>query len=221
MAPICRIFTVVATALILTACSNAPKKIEVAQTIEVVSEAAPLSQFLDSRSAENRDAREITEGVEVLSLLGDQAFSPPLPVAISKLLAAELGELKPSSVVLSKAAVGATKITPRSGGSAYRGTPYIPPGTHPGAAALGILLGEGLIYLAGSVKASSNAREAWTAELAIEIDGEQIFSLNRTTRTDSTSANETLSQLLRASVKDVVEKFKFRLESKSENAPKP
>jgi hypothetical protein len=198
---------------LLAGCSSAPQKIETVSRIPTSASGAPLANFADSRTEVNRSSRELTEGSESHILLGDDAFTPPLAESISKLLRAELLDLTPKAVNLQKAYVGAVKITPGRTSSGNRGTPYIPPGTHPGAAALGILLGEGLIYLAESSKAGSAARESWSAELAIEIDGDPIYTYNRRLRSTDSNAIVILPELLQAAVKDVAEKYRLRIES--------
>jgi hypothetical protein len=57
---------------------------------------------------------------------------------------------------------------------------YIPPGTHPGAAAIGLLLGHGLVAIAGS-KQSVSAH----VRLSVEIDGKRLNGLGRTTASKS------------------------------------
>jgi hypothetical protein len=72
----------------------------------------------------------------------------------------------------------------REWGKAAPHTPtYIPPGTHPGAAAIGLLLGHGLVAIAGS-KQSVSAH----VRLSVEIDGKRLIGLGRTTASKSGDA---------------------------------
>jgi hypothetical protein len=202
--------------VVLAGCSSAPPQLEPQTRVRMSSKSA-LEGFADARPVPSRLARTTAENSEVASWLGDDAFDPALPTIFSALLAEQFGSTSVKAVKLLRADVGVTK---GDGSGRYntsynnRGTPYIPPGAPPGAVALGILLGEGLVFLAANAKTISATNEVptefWTVYVTVEIDGEKFYAGQRVGKIAGTTAQKSLADALEVSARDIVAQHRLR-----------
>ena len=196
-------------------CASSPPELDT-QVIVRGSSGPALANFSDSRPEGANKTRTKIENGEHAVWLGDESFSPALSTLFSRLLADQFRDVKVSSVKLIRADVGVSKGdgSARYNSSYYRGTPYIPPGTHPGAAALGILLGEGLVFLAANAKNISTTTEAstdfWTAYLTVDIDGGMFYGGYRVPRLKADDTSQSLMKAVEAAANDIASQHRVR-----------
>ncbi len=197
---------------LLAGCVTTPPQLKMEKLV-AASTASPSGAFKDERFAQAKVARVSNEKFEQASWLADEAFSPELPRLIGGLLAERFDGSLMKTVALTQADVGLTNLSGVAT-SGYRGVPYIPPGTHPGAAALGILLGEGLIYLASSVRAGNSSGNAtgehWTVYLSVSFDGVILNSFNRRKREANDDGAAVLATLLKTSADEILSQHRVR-----------
>lgn len=212
-----RLKTVFATAalVVVAGCASSPPELDPQVRVRATS-ALAMVNFVDARPEGINKLRTKLESGEHAVWLGDDSFSPVLSELFSGLLAEHFRDVKVSAVKLIRADVGVTKGdgSARYNTSYYRGTPYIPPGTHPGAAALGILLGEGIVFLAANAKTLSSPAEAptdfWTAYVTVEIDGGVFYGGYRAPRLKSDDPSQSLLKAVEAAAGDIASQHRVR-----------
>lgn len=200
----------------LAGCAATPPKLEDNLTVRVTVPQDASVSLVDARPESAKVARSSQENAELGVWMADQAFEPPLPAIIGAQLGAELKGIEIKSAKLVRADTGKSKGdgSARYNTSYYRGTPYIPPGTHPGAAALGIVLGEGLVFLAANAKTLSKPAEAadefWTVYLTVEIDGAVFYGGHRVPIQAGDNAPNALSQAITGAVQSIASQHRVR-----------
>jgi len=197
------IFSTIIGVLLIAGCASPPRDVKLSEPIAIRASGPALPTIQDTRSDEQKAAREVEGSVDHALWLSDTAFQPPLPNGVAMLFG-ELTSATQRKISLTRINVGVTRFAAPSRFTS-RSPSYIPPGTAPGAAAAGILLGNGLIYLFEAGRAASNAREYWTVELGAVIDGRDVLTTNRERREGQQDVTAVLNELLSRSVRELLE----------------
>ena len=203
------VVSILLSVALLAGCASSPRDVKLSAPIPIRTNGLTAPDIPDGRADDQKGARAVEGSYDHAVWLADAAFQPPLSVGVAMLFR-ELANAEQRQVSLTRVNVGVTRFTPPSRFSA-RSPSYIPPGTPAGAAAAGILLGNGLIYLFEAGRSASDAREYWTVELGAVIDGRDVLTTNRERREGEQDITVIFNDLLARSVKELVE-IRARLE---------
>jgi hypothetical protein len=164
----------------LSACSSMPAKDSLSGKIEFQNDASKRTKiaFVDATMPPLSAAKDIVSGA---LFAAESDFSPNKADYLRDALCHADCERFSKAMIRVVAFDAYFAPDDREWGKAAPYAPvYIPPGTHPGAAAIGLLLGHGLVALAGS-KQSVSAY----VRLSIEVDGKRMNGAGRTTASKS------------------------------------
>ncbi len=139
-------------------------------TVKVASIPAlkPLPTIIDARPPNTKLYREDNSTTSIFKYFGDEVLNPAFIELLRNRLADSLpAHLQNAHIELTQADIGFWIPLNFAGGT---GMPYIPYGVPAAAAAVGLLLGYGIVY--GIKRATAN--EFGVSYITITIDGEQL-----------------------------------------------
>ena len=191
--------------VVLAGCASTPSDLAVTQIIRLKSPDVQHASVENGRSATSSLAREARDTYINSIWLSDDAFDPPLPVAIKRLSFQWQATAK--AVLLTRANVGVTRVEPpdRIFGSGPTYVPYVPYGAPAGAVAVGIVVGTGVKQLLESGVRFARGTEYWAVELSAVIDGKEVHVTNREKRGSSAEMTVAFNELLARSVRELFE----------------
>jgi hypothetical protein len=184
----------------MSGCTSVPKVVSGERiTIET---ASAMRNFSDDRETNEKVERTLMTKTESAYWFADDAFSPPLPNALSGVFAERLGNVRMSSFVLLEARIGAFKLFSRASADIYRKSPAL----------RGAAIGEAFLRtVVGEAQALSDADpEQWAAEIGVKIDGERYASYKSKGRSEGQTQATALRELIDECVRDIVAEHKKR-----------